>query len=59
MDAATTRQTIEAIASHATRGGWVTISDADGRDWTLLISPGVPIWVSADDDAGDQAPSSR
>ncbi len=48
LDAGTTRQAVEAIAAHATRGGWVTIIDLDGRQWSLLISPGIPIWVTDD-----------
>lgn len=46
LDAAATKQAIETIASHATRGGWLTITDVHGRQWSLLISPGIPIWVT-------------
>jgi hypothetical protein len=41
----------EIIGDHASRGGWVRITDVDGRHWTLLISPGIPIWLSPDKDA--------
>jgi hypothetical protein len=40
----------EIIGDHASRGGWVRITDVDGRQWTLLISPGIPIWLSPDAD---------
>ncbi|HZC74316.1 MAG TPA: hypothetical protein VE442_26765 [Jatrophihabitans sp.] len=35
----------EAIAAHATRGGWVTAADEDGRAWSFLVSAGIPIWI--------------
>ena len=41
----------ETIGDHASRGGWVRITDVNGRQWTLLISPGIPIWLSPDEDA--------
>jgi hypothetical protein len=49
LDAANTKRAIEAIGAHATRGGWVSLVDTDGREWSVLVSPGVPIWVSADE----------
>ncbi|HZC73004.1 MAG TPA: hypothetical protein VE442_20065 [Jatrophihabitans sp.] len=49
LDEATTRQVMEAIGAHATRGGWVTATDIDGREWSFLVSAGVPIWVNEKD----------
>jgi hypothetical protein len=46
LDAAATRQVMEAIGAHASRGGWVTTTDTDGREWSFLVSAGVPIWVT-------------
>jgi hypothetical protein len=40
------RQAMEAIASHATRGGWVAVTDVQGRQWSILVTAGVPVWVS-------------
>jgi hypothetical protein len=40
------RQAMEAIASHATRGGWVAVTDVKGRQWSILVTAGVPVWVS-------------
>ena len=48
LDPATVRQAMETIGAHATRGGWVTVTDLDGRQWSLLVSPGIPIWVADD-----------
>ena len=45
FDAATTRQVMEAIAAHASRGGWVTATDTEGREWSFLVSAGVLIWI--------------
>jgi hypothetical protein len=41
-----TRQVMEAIGAHATRGGWVTATDTDGQDSSFLVTAGVPIWIS-------------
>lgn len=49
LDVATTRQVMEAIGAHASRGGWVTATDTDGHDWSLLVSAGVPIWISEEE----------
>jgi hypothetical protein len=42
------RQAMETIAAHATRGGWVSLTDLRGRQWSILVTAGIPIWVSAD-----------
>lgn len=49
LDASSARQLIEAVGAHATRGGWVTVTGTDGRHWSLLISAGIPIWISDDE----------
>lgn len=46
LDPATVRQMVEAVGAHATRGGWVTVTDTDGKDWTFLVTAGIPIWIS-------------
>ena len=46
LDPATTRQVMEAVGAHATRGGWVTATDTDGQDCAFLVTAGVPIWIS-------------
>jgi hypothetical protein len=46
LDPSTTRQVTEAIAAHATRGGWVTATDVSGRKWSFLVSSGIPIWLN-------------
>ena len=46
LDSADMRQIMEAVAAHATRGGWVTVTDAQGREWSILVSAGIPIWVT-------------
>jgi hypothetical protein len=38
---------MEAIGAHATRGGWVTVTDVGGRACALLVSAGIPMWISA------------
>ncbi len=43
------RRVIDAIGAHATRGGWVSITDEDGRTWSFLVSAGIPIWVAEDE----------
>jgi hypothetical protein len=48
LDVPAMRQTMEAIAAHATRGGWVTVTDLKGQQWSILVSAGIPIWVSTD-----------
>ncbi len=54
LGATDARQAIEAIGAHASRGGWVNVTDTDGRLWSLLISAGIPIWVS-DEETGSRA----
>lgn len=50
LDEPTTRQTMEAIASHATRGGWVTVTDdVTGREWSFLVTAGIPVWVTVEE----------
>jgi hypothetical protein len=49
LDAAAARQVMEAVAAHATRGGWVTATDTQGQKWSFLVSAGIPIWVSDHD----------
>ncbi len=49
LDIATTRQVMEAVAAHASRGGWVSATDTDGRDWSFLVSAGIPIWITERD----------
>lgn len=46
LDSADMRQIMEAVAAHATRGGWVTVTDVQGREWSILVSAGIPIWVT-------------
>jgi hypothetical protein len=48
LDDTATKRALEAIGAHATRGGWVTITDIDGKQWSVLISAGIPIWISTD-----------
>ena len=49
LDGAATRQVMEAVAAHASRGGWVTATDSDGREWSFLVSAGIPIWIDGED----------
>lgn len=56
LDISATRQAMEAIEAHATRGGWVTVTDTTGRHWSLLISAGIPIWLT---DECDPAAATR
>jgi hypothetical protein len=46
MDRAATKRAMESIGAHASRGGWVTVSDTTGREWSLLVSAGIPIWIN-------------
>ena len=45
LDESATRQLVEAVGAHASRGGWVTTKDTDGREWSFLVSAGIPIWI--------------
>ena len=45
LDAAAMKLVMEAVSAHATRGGWVTTTDVDGREWSFLVTAGIPIWV--------------
>src|SRR3954453_19875884 len=49
LDVATTRQVMEAVGAHASRGGWVNATDTDGRGGSVLVSAGVPIWINEQD----------
>lgn len=46
LDASATRQAMEAIGAHATRGGWVTVTDTDGQNFSFLVTAGVAVWIS-------------
>lgn len=48
LDPDTVRRLTEAIGAHATRGGWITLTGRDKREWTVLITPGIPIWIESD-----------
>jgi len=49
LDEPATRQAMEAIASHATRGGWVTVTEEQtGRELSLLVTAGIPVWVTTE-----------
>lgn len=45
LDAAAIKHVREAVAAHASRGGWVTVTDIQGREWSFLVSAGIPIWI--------------
>jgi hypothetical protein len=47
LDESAAKLAMKAIGAHATRGGWVTVTDVRGRDCALLVSPGVPMWINA------------
>jgi hypothetical protein len=49
LDETTAQQAMQEIAAHASRGGWVFLTDLGGRRWSLLISAGIPVWVSPDE----------
>lgn len=49
LEESVVRQAMETIASHATRGGWVSLTDMNGQQWSILVTAGIPIWVSADE----------
>jgi hypothetical protein len=49
LDGSELRQATETIGAHATRGGWVNVTDVKGQQWSFLVTAGVPIWVSADE----------
>jgi hypothetical protein len=46
LDVEATRHVMEAVSGYATRGGWVTATDIDARDWSFLVTPGVALWIS-------------
>ena len=45
LEASAVAETMEAIGAHATRGGWVTLTDVAGRQWSFLVSAGIPMWI--------------
>lgn len=45
LDRAAIKHFREAVAAHASRGGWVTVADTQGREWSFLVSAGIPIWI--------------
>jgi hypothetical protein len=49
LDEAVLEHAVEEIAAHATRGGWVTVADTSGRQWSFLVSAGIPIWINANE----------
>ena len=49
LDDTAAKLVMEAVASHATRGGWVTTTDTDGREWSFLVTGGIPIWINDDE----------
>jgi hypothetical protein len=48
LDPRTTRQITETIGAHATRGGWITFTDRATKEWSILITPGIPVWLEPD-----------
>jgi hypothetical protein len=46
LDQSAMKMAMEAIGAHASRGGWVTVVDLDGREWTFLVTAGIPIWIT-------------
>jgi hypothetical protein len=46
LDASATKRVMESVGAHATRGGWVIVTDVTGREWSLLVTAGIPIWLS-------------
>lgn len=56
LDAASARQVMEAVGAHASRGGWVTVTDDDNLSWSFLVTPGVPIWIQ---DCPAEGPATR
>lgn len=48
LDATTTRQVTETIGAHASRGGWISFTDQQGKQWSILVTPGIPICLEPD-----------
>ncbi len=48
LDNESARLVAEMIGAHASRGGWVEFADRDGKGWSVLITPGVPVWFALD-----------
>jgi hypothetical protein len=49
LDDEVAKQAVEDIGHHASRGGWVSLTDREGAQWSLLITAGIPVWVAPDD----------
>ena len=49
LDPMAAKHAVETIGAHATRGGWVTATDVKGREWSFLVSAGIPIWINEND----------
>lgn len=45
LDPSAANSVMEAVGAHATRGGWVTVTDIAGQQWSFLVSAGIPIWM--------------
>ena len=45
LDPAALKLVTEAVGAHASRGGWVTTTVVAGREWSFLVTVGIPIWV--------------
>jgi hypothetical protein len=43
--AATVMQSLGAKLASADRAGWVSFTDRSGAAWSLMASPGVPIFI--------------
>jgi hypothetical protein len=46
LDATAIKLVMEAVGAHASRGGWVTTTDTGGREWSFLVTGGIPIWIN-------------
>ena len=46
LDLIATKRAMETIGSRATRGGRVTPTDVTGRDWSFVVSAGIPIRIN-------------
>jgi hypothetical protein len=49
LDRSATKMVTEDVGAHASRGGWVSVTDVTGRTWTFLVTAGVPIWLNEED----------
>lgn len=46
LDTTAMKRVMESVGAHATRGGWVIVRDQAGHEWSLLVTAGIPIWLS-------------